>query len=148
MDSAVTKFIRSLMAEGWLSKRHAAILSFRFGLDEGKTKTLAETAKIFGISRERIRQIEDKMIRRITWRLTKKKFQSYQQELALIEKVRFPKLVNRIRHLLKRVEYYLRAEVAPSKALQHLKMAKKELEEFADQFGPIHRRTQLSTKER
>jgi len=40
--------------------RYGAIIRFRFGLENGATHTLEETAKEFGVTRERIRQIEAK----------------------------------------------------------------------------------------
>jgi RNA polymerase primary sigma factor len=43
----------------------AKVLSLRFGLKDGEEKTLAEIADIFGVSRERVRQIESKGLRRI-----------------------------------------------------------------------------------
>ncbi|MFH1996778.1 MAG: sigma-70 family RNA polymerase sigma factor [Candidatus Omnitrophota bacterium] len=41
-----------------MSKREQKILSLRFGLKDGETHTLRDTAKYFGITRERVRQIE------------------------------------------------------------------------------------------
>jgi RNA polymerase primary sigma factor len=41
-----------------MSKREKKILSLRFGLKDGETHTLRDTAKHFGITRERVRQIE------------------------------------------------------------------------------------------
>jgi RNA polymerase primary sigma factor len=43
---------------GTLSKREAGVLSMRFGLTGGRPKTLDEIGKVYGVSRERIRQIE------------------------------------------------------------------------------------------
>lgn len=45
------------------TERELQVLRARLGLDDGKAKTLEETAEIFGISRERVRQIECKAIR-------------------------------------------------------------------------------------
>ena len=44
---------------GIMSQRERKILDMRFGLADGKSHTLAEVAKKFGISRERVRQIEE-----------------------------------------------------------------------------------------
>lgn len=41
-----------------LTQREEAILSMRFGLNDGVMYTLEETAKEFGVTRERVRQIE------------------------------------------------------------------------------------------
>jgi RNA polymerase primary sigma factor len=43
---------------GTLSEREAAIVSMRFGLTDGQPKTLDEIGKVYGVTRERIRQIE------------------------------------------------------------------------------------------
>ena len=48
------------------------VLKLRFGLVDGYTWTLEETGKYFGVTRERIRQIETKAIRRL--RYSKAKF--------------------------------------------------------------------------
>lgn len=45
-----------------LSKREKRILSYRFGLEDGNLRSLAETGKMVGITRERIRQIEKRAI--------------------------------------------------------------------------------------
>ena len=41
-----------------LSQREQAVIRLRFGLDDGRQRTLDEVGKEFGLSRERIRQIE------------------------------------------------------------------------------------------
>src|SRR3989338_8783605 len=48
-----------------LSAREQKILRMRFGLDEGITHTLEEVGKEFGVTRERIRQIEAKALEKI-----------------------------------------------------------------------------------
>ena len=48
-----------------LTKREETILKMRFGLEDGKPKTLEEVGKEFNITRERIRQIEAKAIRKL-----------------------------------------------------------------------------------
>ena len=45
---------------GTLSDRERQVLAMRFGLDDGRTRTLEEVGKAFGVTRERIRQIEAK----------------------------------------------------------------------------------------
>jgi RNA polymerase sigma factor (sigma-70 family) len=52
----MTDGLRSLVAS--LSPREAAIISLRFGLDDGKQHTLAEVADRVGLTRERVRQLE------------------------------------------------------------------------------------------
>jgi RNA polymerase primary sigma factor len=48
-----------------LSDREAQILRLRFGLDDGKIYTLEEVGNMFGLTRERIRQIEGKALRQL-----------------------------------------------------------------------------------
>ena len=48
-----------------LSPREAEVIRYRFGLYDGQTYTLEEVARIFGLTRERIRQIENKAIRKL-----------------------------------------------------------------------------------
>jgi RNA polymerase primary sigma factor len=48
-----------------LTEREQAILKERFGLNDGKCKTLEELGKIFGFSKERIRQIEDIALKKL-----------------------------------------------------------------------------------
>ncbi len=48
-----------------LSEREQQVIRMRYGLDTGKTKTLLEVSKVFGLSRERIRQIELSAIRKM-----------------------------------------------------------------------------------
>ena len=48
-----------------LSPREKKVLIMRFGLDDGKPKTLEEVGKEFKVTRERIRQIEAKAIRKL-----------------------------------------------------------------------------------
>lgn len=56
--------VRSLLADLELSAREQAILQERLLADEASTATLAEIAARFGVSRERVRQIEEQLVRR------------------------------------------------------------------------------------
>jgi RNA polymerase primary sigma factor len=61
--------IRNLI-EKHLSKREQEILTIRYGLKDGRHKTLAETGTIIGVSRERIRQIEKRALQKLKLMLT------------------------------------------------------------------------------
>ena len=48
-----------------LTDREENVLRLRFGLDDGKVRTLEQVGKVFGVTRERIRQIEAKALRKL-----------------------------------------------------------------------------------
>lgn len=50
---------------GQLTKREASIIRYRYGLEDGKAHTLEETGRRFGLTRERIRQIEKDVMKRL-----------------------------------------------------------------------------------
>ncbi len=60
-----------------LSPREQKILAMRFGLDDGVTHTLEEVGQEFGVTRERIRQIEAKALERIRDHRSLKKLRGY-----------------------------------------------------------------------
>jgi RNA polymerase primary sigma factor len=49
-----------------LSEREAGVIAMRFGLTDGQTKTLEEIGKVYGVTRERIRQIESRTMSKIS----------------------------------------------------------------------------------
>ncbi len=61
--SLLQDLIKDIMND--LSEREQKILSMRFGLEDGVTHTLEEVGKVFGVTRERIRQIEAKALEKI-----------------------------------------------------------------------------------
>ena len=48
-----------------LTPREERVLRLRFGLDDGRSRTLEEVGKVFNVTRERIRQIEAKALRKL-----------------------------------------------------------------------------------
>ena len=60
-----------------LTPREAMVLRLRFGLDDGKARTLEEVGKKFNVTRERIRQIEAKALRKLRHPSRSKKLKEY-----------------------------------------------------------------------
>jgi RNA polymerase primary sigma factor len=66
-DAATTQLLKQQIDEvlGTLLPREQRILQLRFGLEDGRSRTLEEVGNVFGVTRERIRQIEAKAIRKL-----------------------------------------------------------------------------------
>jgi len=60
-----------------LAPREEKVLRLRFGLDDGRTRTLEEVGKVFDVTRERIRQIEAKALRKLRHPSRSKKLKDY-----------------------------------------------------------------------
>jgi len=60
-----------------LTPREAKVLRLRFGLDDGKSRTLEEVGREFNVTRERIRQIEAKALRKLRHPSRSKKLRDY-----------------------------------------------------------------------
>jgi RNA polymerase primary sigma factor len=60
-----------------LTPREQKILSMRFGLKDGVTHTLEQVGQVFGVTRERIRQIEAKALEKIREHQKLKKLKEY-----------------------------------------------------------------------
>ena len=66
-EAAAFTMLREQLDEvlGTLTEREQRVLKLRFGLDDGKARTLEEVGKEFKVTRERIRQIEAKALRKL-----------------------------------------------------------------------------------
>lgn len=66
-DAATTTMLRDQLFQtlDLLSEREEKVIRLRFGLDDGKVRTLEEVGKVFDVTRERIRQIEAKALRKL-----------------------------------------------------------------------------------
>ena len=60
-----------------LTMREKKVLQLRFGLDDGRSRTLEEVGQVFGVTRERIRQIEAKALRKLRHPSRSKKLKDY-----------------------------------------------------------------------
>ncbi|MBF1323294.1 MAG: sigma-70 family RNA polymerase sigma factor, partial [Mogibacterium diversum] len=60
-----------------LSDREKKVLMLRFGLEDGRPRTLEEVGKEFNVTRERIRQIEAKALRKLRHPSRSKKLRDY-----------------------------------------------------------------------
>ncbi|MFA6169917.1 MAG: RNA polymerase sigma factor RpoD [Candidatus Margulisiibacteriota bacterium] len=60
-----------------LSERERTVLKLRFGLDDGHPRTLEEVGKVFNVTRERIRQIEAKALRKLKHPTRARKLKEY-----------------------------------------------------------------------
>jgi RNA polymerase primary sigma factor len=67
VDAASSRLLREQVRNvlGFLSEREREVLEMRFGLKDGKDHTLEEVGRQFGVTRERIRQIEAKALRKL-----------------------------------------------------------------------------------
>ena len=78
-DSAAHTLLREQLEEvmDTLTPREAMVLKLRFGLKDGKARTLEEVGKQFDVTRERIRQIEAKALRKLRHPSRSKKLRDY-----------------------------------------------------------------------
>ena len=78
-DAAAYTMLKEQLADvmSTLTPREAKVLRLRFGLDDGKARTLEEVGKEFDVTRERIRQIEAKALRKLRHPSRSKKLKDY-----------------------------------------------------------------------
>ena len=78
-DSAAYTLLKEQLEEvmNTLTPREAKVLKLRFGLEDGKARTLEEVGKVFEVTRERIRQIEAKALRKLRHPSRSKKLRDY-----------------------------------------------------------------------
>ena len=78
-DAAAYTMLKEQLEEvmNTLTPREAKVLKLRFGLEDGKSRTLEEVGKEFNVTRERIRQIEAKALRKLRHPSRSKKLKDY-----------------------------------------------------------------------
>lgn len=78
-EAASFTLLREQLVEvlGTLTEREQKVLRLRFGLDDGRARTLEEVGKEFNVTRERIRQIEAKAIRKLRHPSRSRKLKDY-----------------------------------------------------------------------
>ena len=78
-EAAVRSMLREQLGEvlGTLSERERQVLCMRFGLLDGQGRTLEEVGRQWGVTRERIRQIEAKALRKLRHPSRSRKLKDY-----------------------------------------------------------------------
>ena len=78
-DAAAFTLLKEQLVEvlGTLTEREQKVLRLRFGLDDGRARTLEEVGKVFNVTRERIRQIEAKALRKLRHPSRSRKLKDY-----------------------------------------------------------------------
>jgi RNA polymerase primary sigma factor len=79
VDSASRRLLKEQMEEilDGLSERERKVLVMRFGLEDGVTRTLEDVGREFSVTRERVRQIEAKALRKLRHPLRSRKLRDY-----------------------------------------------------------------------
>ncbi len=81
-EAAAFTLLKEQLVEvlGTLTEREQKVLRLRFGLDDGRARTLEEVGKEFKVTRERIRQIEAKALRKLRHPSRSRKLRDYLEE--------------------------------------------------------------------
>ncbi|ORI35869.1 RNA polymerase sigma factor RpoD [Leuconostoc pseudomesenteroides] len=81
-DSAAYEMLREQLESvlDTLTDREENVLRLRFGLEDGRTRTLEEVGRVFGVTRERIRQIEAKALRKLRHPSRSKQLKDFMDE--------------------------------------------------------------------
>ena len=79
VDAASKQLLKEQLNEilDSLSERERKVLEMRFGLSDGQGRTLEEVGVAFGVTRERIRQIEAKALRKLRHPIRSRKLRDY-----------------------------------------------------------------------
>ena len=79
VDSASRRMLQEQMSEilDDLPERERRVLSMRFGLEDGTSQTLEDVGKEFNITRERVRQIEARALRKLRHPMHSRKLRDY-----------------------------------------------------------------------
>ena len=80
-DAASHRLLKEQISSvlGSLTKRERRVLQLRYGLEDGRSRTLEEVGREFGVTRERIRQIETKALRKLRHPSRSKKLKDYME---------------------------------------------------------------------
>ena len=78
-DAAAFTLLKEQLVEvlSTLTPREEKVLKLRFGIEDGRTRTLEEVGKEFNVTRERIRQIEAKALRKLRHPSRSKKLKDF-----------------------------------------------------------------------
>ncbi|MGI6615292.1 MAG: RNA polymerase sigma factor RpoD [Dethiobacteria bacterium] len=79
VDAAAFELLKEQLEDvlDTLTSREEKVLRLRFGLDDGRSRTLEEVGQFFGVTRERIRQIEAKALRKLRHPMRSKRLKDY-----------------------------------------------------------------------
>ena len=82
MRETDTDLVREILAT--LPERESRILALRFGLGGGTEKTLEEIGETFGLTRERIRQIQEQALRTMRQKMEKRDLPTVNDDVAAL----------------------------------------------------------------